>query len=227
MDRDKLLKRELSEEYKEMHNKIEAYVKKLFENAPKTSKTKELKEEIIANLIEKYNDLIDSGVYSDEAYNQVIANIGNIDDLIDYDDEYREEEKRQRIKSAKITAIAVMIYIISPVCVLTIQNEVGVILLLILVALATGLLVYNYMSKPKYIGEDSSMVEEFKEWKSESQNKHRARKSLISAMWSITVALYFVVSFLFGAWAFSWVIFLIGEAIEQIIKAYFDLKEDN
>lgn len=227
MDRDKLLKRELSEEYKEMHNKIEAYVKKLFENAPKTSKTKELKEEIIANLIEKYNDLIDGGMHSDYAYNQVIANIGNIDDLIDYDDEYREEEKRQRIKSAKITAIAVMIYIISPVCVLTIQNEVGVILLLILVALATGLLVYNYMSKPKYIGEDSSMVEEFKEWKSESQNKHRSRKSLISAMWSITVALYFVVSFLFGAWAFSWVIFLIGSAIEQIIKAYFDLKEDN
>lgn len=227
MDRDKLLKRELSEEYKEMHNKIEAYVKKLFENAPKTSKTKELKEEIIANLIEKYNDLIDGGMHSDYAYNQVIANIGNIDDLIDYDDEYREEEKRQRIKSAKLTAIAVMIYIISPVCVLTIQNEVGVILLLILVALATGLLVYNYMSKPKYIGEDSSMVEEFKEWKSESQNKHRARKSLISAMWSITVALYFVVSFLFGAWAFSWVIFLIGSAIEQIIKAYFDLKEDN
>lgn len=227
MDRDKLLKRELSEEYKEMHNKIEAYVKKLFENAPKTSKTKELKEEIIANLIEKYNDLIDGGMHSDYAYNQVIANIGNIDDLIDYDDEYREEEKRQRIKSAKLTAIAVMIYIISPVCVLTIQNEVGVILLLILVALATGLLVYNYMSKPKYIGEDSSMVEEFKEWKSESQNKHRSRKSLISAMWSITVALYFVVSFLFGAWAFSWVIFLIGSAIEQIIKAYFDLKEDN
>lgn len=227
MDRDKLLKRELSEEYKEMHNKIEAYVKKLFENAPKTSKTKELKEEIIANLIEKYNDLIDGGMHSDYAYNQVIANIGNIDDLIDYDDEYREEEKRQRIKSAKITAIAVMIYIISPVCVLTIQNEVGVILLLILVALATGLLVYNYMAKPKYIGEDSSMVEEFKEWKSESQNKHRSRKSLISAMWSITVALYFVVSFLFGAWAFSWVIFLIGSAIEQIIKAYFDLKEDN
>lgn len=227
MDRDKLLKRELSEEYKEMHNKIEAYVKKLFENAPKTSKTKELKEEIIANLIEKYNDLIDGGMHSDYAYNQVIANIGNIDDLIDYDDEYREEEKRQRIKSAKLTAIAVMIYIISPVCVLTIQNEVGVILLLILVALATGLLVYNYMAKPKYIGEDSSMVEEFKEWKSESQNKHRSRKSLISAMWSITVALYFVVSFLFGAWAFSWVIFLIGSAIEQIIKAYFDLKEDN
>lgn len=81
------------------------------------------------------------------------------------------------------------------------------------------------MTKPQYIKEDDSMVDKFKEWKSGSDNKYRARKSLISAMWSVTVAIYFDVSFLFGAWSFSWIIFTIGVVVENIIKAHFDLKE--
>lgn len=226
MNKDDLIKKELSYDCEVMHKKIQSYVEKLFENAPKTKKSKELKEEIIANLIEKYNDLIESGMNAENAYDEVVSNIGDIDDLIDYEDKYIEEEKVHREKSAKVTAIAVVLYIMCPVCVITIQNEIGVVLLLTCVALATGLLIHNEMSKPQYIKEDSSMVEEFKEWKSGSDNKRRAIKSLSSAMWSIITALYFVISFVFGAWSISWIIFIIGAALEKTIKAYFELKEE-
>ena len=44
-----------------MSEKLQKRIEELFENAPKTRKTNELKEELLANLIDKYNDLVDSG----------------------------------------------------------------------------------------------------------------------------------------------------------------------
>ena len=51
------------------------------------------------------------------------------------------------------------------------------------------------------------------------------KNSIISAAWAIIVALYFILSFTFGIWAYSWIIFIIGVAIDKIIRAYFELKE--
>jgi DNA integrity scanning protein DisA with diadenylate cyclase activity len=61
---------------------IKKYVNELFKDAPKTKKVKELQEELITNLEEKYNDLIKDGVDEKKAYNDVIAGIGDIDELI-------------------------------------------------------------------------------------------------------------------------------------------------
>ena len=53
-----------------------------FENAQKTKKACELKEEITSNLIDKYNDLVKSGKTQEESYNIAISNMGNIEDLV-------------------------------------------------------------------------------------------------------------------------------------------------
>ena len=42
--------------------KIKEYVEELFENTPKNKKSMEFKEELLANLLEKYNDLVESGM---------------------------------------------------------------------------------------------------------------------------------------------------------------------
>ena len=52
--------------------KIKKYVNELFKDAPKTNKTEELKEELLLDLTEKYNDLIKEGKTKTEAYNEVI-----------------------------------------------------------------------------------------------------------------------------------------------------------
>ena len=93
------------------------------------------------------------------------------------------------------------------------------------VAVATALLIYNNMSKPVVMKYDETMMEEFREWKTNQESRKHARKSINSALWSIIVVLYFVISFSTGAWYITWVIFLIGAAAENIIKACFDLKE--
>lgn len=93
------------------------------------------------------------------------------------------------------------------------------------IAVATGLLVYNANSRPKYHKANETIVEEFKEWKSHNKQIEKVKNSIISAAWAIIVALYFILSFTFGIWAYSWIIFIIGVAIDKIIRAYFELKE--
>ena len=44
-----------------MENKLRNHIEGLFANAPKTVQAVEMKEEIIANTIQKYHDLISEG----------------------------------------------------------------------------------------------------------------------------------------------------------------------
>lgn len=214
-----------------MNRKIEAYVDSLFENAPKSKRNYELKEEILSNVNDKYNDLLQSGLDENDAYNMAVSNIGDIEDLIG-NNFMKEEDEATRKKSAKIIAIAVMMYILCPIPVIIVEEvipkfeTIGIVMMFLLIASATGLLIYNQVSKPRYYKMDDTMVEEFKEWKSINDQRYRTRRSIMSAIWPIITIIYFIVSFTYGNWATSWIIFLIGAAIEQVIKAYFDLKGD-
>jgi hypothetical protein len=94
----------------------------------------------------------------------------------------------------------------------------------VIVAAATGMLVYNAMSRPKYTRADETLVEEFKEWKSANDDNIRVRRAISSAMWPIIVVVYFFISFAFHAWAYSWLIFILGAAFENILKLIFELR---
>ena len=209
--------------------KIEQYVEELFENAPNNKKTMEFKEELLANLIEKYNDLVQSGMEREAAYNKVIGSIGNIDDLFEDDAIKETKEISDKKKYARNIAIAVMMYILCPVSVILSDvwgNEtLGIVIMFVLIACATGLIIYTNMSRPKYNKQDDTIVEEFKEWQSTKSSNYRAYKSIKSAITSITVVVYLLVSFLTFQWWITWVIFLIGGAVEKAVKAYFEMKE--
>lgn len=209
--------------------KIEEYVDELFENAPNNKKTMEFKEELLANLLEKYNDLVESGMEREAAYNKVVGSIGNIDNLFEDDAIKETKESSDKKKYARNIAIAVMMYILSPVSVILSEvwgNEIlGIVIMFVLIACATGLIIYTNMSRPKYNRQDDTMVEEFKEWQSAKSNNYRAYKSVKSAITSITVVVYLLVSFLTFQWWITWIIFLIGGAVEKAVKAYFEMKE--
>lgn len=214
-----------------MNKRIEAYVDNLFENAPKSKKNYELKEEILSNVNDKYYDLLNSGLDENDAYNMAVSNIGDIEELIGHNF-INEEDEATRKKSAKVIAIAVMMYILCPIPVIIFEEinprleTIGIVMMFLLIASATGLLIYNQVSKPRYQKMDDTMVEEFKEWKYSNDQNHRAKKAITSAMWPIITLIYLFVSFTYGNFATSWIIFLVGAAIEQVIKAYFDLKGD-
>jgi uncharacterized membrane protein len=215
-----------------MINKIKKYVEQIFENKPKSKKVNELKDELIANLIEKYNDLLKEKS-EDEAYNIVIASIGDIDELIsDMDgdvDTNNNYVQAYQNKKAKYIAISIMLYILSIVPVIYFgeawdNGVLGVIIMFIMIAIATGLLAYISISKPRYVKENDTLVEEFKEWNHQKKRVKTIKSTVLSAYWLFIVSIYFIISFAFTTWPYSWIIFIIGAAIHQVIKAVFEMK---
>ena len=95
----------------------------------------------------------------------------------------------------------------------------------VLVAIATGLLIYNNMTKPRDYNNHDNLDEDFNGCKNSNNKSIRIRKSIESAMWAIIVVIYLLISFITFAWHITWVIFVIGAAIEKIIRAYFEYRE--
>lgn len=211
-----------------MKNKLRNYIDSLFEDAPKTRKAFDLREELLSNLNDKYDDLISKGCSEEDAYQAAITGIGDVSELINalgtdniMGDGLSEEDRK---KSAMLISVAVMMYILSVIPLFILQNVTGLIIMFAVIAVATGIIVYNSISRPKYRRADETIVEEFKEWKSANNDSVRIRKSISSAMWPLIVVAYFFASFYFDSWAYSWMIFLVGAALQNIIKLIFDLK---
>jgi hypothetical protein len=142
------------------------------------------------------------------------------------------ESEASRHKSAMLTAIAVMMYILSilPLVILSMagsrhDTNIGLPVMLIMIAAATGLLVYNQMTKPKYCKGSDTMVEDFRKWQSDSQHRKSLRRAISAALWAIIIAVYFIISFWSFAWHLTWIIFLFGAAIESLINVFFTLKK--
>lgn len=218
-----------------MYDKLRTHVDELFGSAPKTRKANELKEEILANLIDRYNDFLDNGKNEADAFNSAISGIGDVEELISALNENNifdyEKIQKQREKFALMMSVSVALYIISVVVVI-LFNSIGLggnasaCIMLTIDAFATGLIIYSIMSRPKYIKTDDTIVEDFKEWKQQSSDKKIIIKSITSIYWPLIVSIYLLLSFIFDIWEYSWIIFIIGIAGLNIIKLVFDLKEN-
>ncbi|MBC8534719.1 permease prefix domain 1-containing protein [Yeguia hominis] len=212
-----------------MYERLRTYMDDLFSEAPNTRKTAELKEEMLQNLYDKYQDLLAEGKTEETAFNLAVASVGDISGLLsDLESEGsgrpNSEIEKSRRRSALLVSIAVMLYILSVIpCILFEDTLIGIVLMFIMIAVATGLIIYNGMTKEKYIRADDTVVEEFREWKAANASRRRSMNAINSAIWSLTVAVYLVVSFLTSAWQITWIIFLIGTAVTGMVKAIFDL----
>ncbi|MCR5149696.1 MAG: helix-turn-helix domain-containing protein [Clostridiales bacterium] len=121
---------------------------------------------------------------------------------------------------ARNLAIAIGLYIFSAVLLIVCaavfdQPIVGVCLLLTLVAVATGLIIYNSVRYGKKAPE------------SEDEKRENSQlKVIYDIVGLVGIVLYFVISFLTRAWYITWVIFIIIPAVNSIIKLLFSFKDD-
>ncbi|MDT8718357.1 hypothetical protein IAI10_16950 [Clostridium sp. 19966] len=209
-----------------MYEKLRRSVDRLFENAPRTKKVNDLKEELFGNLIEKYDELVRNGRSEDEAVSIVMGGVGDIDELlaglreeqsIDYEMLQKDREKR-----AFMLSICIGIYIMSVVVeifgisFLSIDAILVTCIMLTMDTIASCMLVYQFASRPKYKKRDDSIVEEFKEWKYTTKAEVDFMRSLHIIIAALILAVYFIISFAFNSWAFSWIIFIIGFALDRI-----------
>lgn len=220
-----------------MEEKLRAYMDSIFRDVKTTRQSVELREEILQNLIDKYHDLIGEGKTPEAAYNIAIASIGDVEELLagmgrinPMESNISQEEIDQRNRtSGALTALAVVLYITSVLPPILLSNTFMIetlapAMMFMMIAAATGILIYNNSTRPRYHRADDSIVEDFKEWNHQADSYKQAYKAISSALWSLTVVVYILVSFTTMAWHITWVIFLISAAIDRIIKAVFELK---
>ena len=217
-----------------MNNQLRQYIENVFSEAPPTPAAIEMKEEFIQNLNDKYNDLIAEGKSEEAAFNIAVASIGDVSGLVNelkgLPQQYNEmTEKNKQINKNRslIIAIAVSLYILCAVPNIIFGGSLGVTLMFVMIALATGLLIFNSTNKPQRGIDNDTVVGEFQEWRTQNNQNTRMYKSITSAVWSLGVVIYVMVSFFTSAWHLTWLIFIIIGAVNGIIRAAFDLKKED
>lgn len=150
-----------------MKDKLKEYVELLFAGAEKNEKNLDLKEELLGNLYDKYDDFIAAGMSEDEAYRRSISGIGNIDELFEKAHSENKSSKQEDTapmpkvplysdsESAKkkklqpiLTSISIALYILCVVPTIIFENNIGVVLMFLIIAFATAMIIYTSSTKP-------------------------------------------------------------------------------
>lgn len=224
-----------------MNERIVRHMDMLFDAAPRTRKTLELKQEMTQNANDKYHDLLADGYSEEDAYQNVIGSIGDVSELFEDLEErtlYTMSEA-DRKKKALVTSISVGLYIFAGVVFFLCQwldempggeyveyGSLGLVLAAAICIVPTCLLVYVSNLYPNYKKEDDSMVEEYKEVTSTNKREKAIMGAVSTIIWTVTIMLYFIISFTTYAWYITWTIFLMGGCAEAIAVLVLNMKKD-
>lgn len=220
-----------------MNSKIKNYVDVLFSDIPRSKKANELKEEIASNMSERFEDYRQEGKTENQAYSLVISSLGDIDDMLADvipNDDFIKEANYYRKRNAKNTAIGVAMYIIGAAFLIGLGGFgdllgdgdfyaiSGLLILLVISAIATGLIIYSNMSTPlEYKDYNEETRKEFKNL----DNKHsRLLKNVLSIYWIAVTFIYLSLSFITMRWDITWIIWLLAALFEAILKTVFEMR---
>lgn len=208
-----------------MRDQLIRYVDLLFAGAPDSE---EIKQEILQNTLDRYDDLTAQGKAPEAAYRLAISGIGDISEILGETAPAKSPAAPAPAVPAKpwkvaLRAIAVGLYILSPTPLFVLSemgmDTVGLCGMLSMVAVATVLML---------LGKKSGTKKETAEQSSSSPStspRQELRKSFGSLIWAIGLALYFLLSFATQAWYITWVLFPIIGSVQGLINACIDLKE--
>lgn len=210
-----------------MREKLIQYVNLLFEGA---SNTEEIHQEILQNTLDRYDDLVSQGKTPEAAYRLAITGIGDINEILGSASGPSDPQTAaaasadvakavvDEAQKRKTTAVAIAFYILCPFPLIILSefgapSSLGLLLMFLMIAAATALLIMN--DKPKAEQKEETPV----------SPKKQLHKSVDTLIWSIGLAVYFLISFTTGAWFITWVIFPLIGCVQGLVHAILDLKE--
>lgn len=226
-----------------MKEKIRQHFNKIFADAPKTRKALDLKQEMMQNAMDKFDDMVADGYSEEDAYQNVIESIGDVSELFSEVEEKNllTLSEKDRKKKAMLTAVAVGLYILAGAVFFLFgilsdmtgsfgfdMAALGFVIAAFICIIPTVMLVYAANMYPDYMKkEKADMVEKYKEEKYIDNKEKALRKSISSLLWTITLVIYFAISFTTGAWYITWLIFPIAACAENVLRLVFSLRSED
>lgn len=219
-----------------MREQLIQYVNLLFAG---NDGVEDIKQEILQNTLDRYDDLISRGRTPEEAYRQAITGIGDVNEIINGKADFAEENRppvyapvpefdsTAAAVSRLMRALAIFLYIVSPVPLFLFSrlgwDEVGLCCLLIIVGIATALLLL--FKSPKAQEQHQEYIE-YTDRPRNSGSQRELKKSVGKLISTVGLVLYFIISFSTGAWFITWLIFPIIGAVKGVVNSCIDLRED-
>lgn len=205
-----------------MKDQLIRYIDLLFAGAPQAT---EMKQEILQNTLDRYDDLISQGKSPEAAYRLAISGIGDINEILGGEGQSVPAQQPQTPAELPqnagwkkaLRAVAVALYIICAVPLFILQNEFGLCLLLVIVAVATAFMVIS--------GKDSAKQRSEANDHPSPSPRQELRRSVRAVIWAVGLCVYFLLSFATHAWYITWVIFPLTASVQGLVIACMDLKE--
>lgn len=207
-----------------MREQLEQYVNLLFAGA---RDCEDIKQEILQNTLDRYDDLVAQGKVPEAAYRLAISGIGDINEILGTNvprnavsHPVTKEDDEDTPTKKLLRAIAVGLYILSPLPLIVLgdmdmgMDALGLCGTLAIVAVATVLIM---------LGAKKENKESQKE--KENDNRTPLQKGISALIWAVGLAVYILWSFTSGAWYATWVIFPILAALDSLLTVLVKQKE--
>lgn len=196
-----------------MREQLKQYVDLLFAGI---ADAEDIKQEILQNTLDRYDDLIAQGKTPEAAYQLAISGIGDIHEILGNQAESTKVAVRPPVteensfpRNKLVTALAVAFFILCPIPVLIFENSIGVCLLLVMVAAGVALL--------------TLFGKENRETDAPVDKRTAIQRGLCRGVWICGVIAYLVLSFFTGDWHITWLIFPILGCICGLGNAILDI----
>ena len=202
-----------------MKAQLKQYVDLLFAGTPDSD---DMKQEILQNTLDRYDDLISQGKSPEAAYRLAISGIGDIHEVLGNSTTQAEDRvspvvtqktdyrgrplPSARQKTMRAVSIGMYICCVLPVIALGSigDSSLGVCLMFIMIAAATVLMIMSRDEKEVAVKKTTTTLDK--------------------TLNTVTLAVFLVLSFVTGAWYITWLIWPIMGAVKGIIRACGDLR---
>lgn len=202
-----------------MREQLIRYVELLFAGAENAG---DIQQEILQNTLDRYDDLIAQGKTPEAAYRLAISGIGDINEILGSAGGAAPKATgavpqpvQKGVVDAKwqplLRVLSIVCYILCPLPLFLIQDEAGLCLLLVMVALGVAL---GMLASPGKGNSESETTGK------EVSAPRRAVRSLLSLT---GLAFYLAVSFATRAWWITWIIFPLTGCVSGLVMAVWDL----
>lgn len=208
-----------------MREQLTAHINALFRGAALTVQNAELREEILQNTVERYDDLLAEGKSPEDAYREAIRGIGDVSGLIQRETDFPNHPPVQPVQKPPVKAAPVEMNVPPRAPARGVAGSLIGALWMLAVAFYFFISIrYNawafswliFLVTPAitcWIGAINA---------ASRKGAQASKGGLIGGMWLLTVAVYFVLSALTRAWHITWLLFLIAAALSFLIDAIYD-----